>query len=190
MNFSFELEDALLTGNINPEAIIGMETIFWAIFWWLAMIRVMLCIAIAVFMIISLWRVFKKAWLPGRGVLVPVYNIVLFFQLWGMSGRWTLAILFPPLLRVVSIVNTFNITKKFWKHRAFGLGLIFLELIFIPILAFDDSKYLGKKSINKPVTAKPIAATIKKPVKKIIKKAPTKKTTKKTPAKKIIKKKK
>lgn len=90
------------------------------------------------------------------------------------------------------IINYFNIAKKFWKHWAYGLGLLFVRIVFIPILAFDDSKYLGKKAIAKPI-AKPIAKTITKPVAKVITKpvakAPVKKApAKKTPAKKVVKK--
>lgn len=124
-------------------------------------------------MLISQRKIFKKAGLPGRGILIPVYNIVLMFKLGGMSGRWTLSILFPPLLLVMMIINIFKITEKFGKHWTFGLGILFVKIVFIPILAFDGSKYLGKKTVAK-TSVKP---TLKKaPAKKVIKKkAPAKK---------------
>jgi len=61
--------------------------------------------------------------------------------------------------------------------------MLFIKIIFIPILAFDNSKYLGKK-YTKVVTrgiAKPVAKT---PVKKAV----AKKVIKKPVAKKIVKK--
>lgn len=101
-----------------------------------------------------------------------------------MSGRRALSLLFPPLLLVVMIINCFNIAEKFGKHRAFGLGLLFVKIVFVPILAFDNSKRSGKKSVAKPIT-KPIT----KPVAKPIAKAPVKKApAKKAPAKKVVKK--
>ena len=148
------------------------------------------CFAVGVFMIISRWRIFKKAGIPGWGILIPVYNIVLILKLGGMSGRWALWLLFPPLLGVVMIINIFKIVEKFWKHWTFGLGMLFIKIVFVPILAFDDSKYLGKKVMTKAAT-KPIAKVVAKaPVKKVVvKKAPAKKvvkkTTKKAPAKKV-----
>jgi len=150
---------------------VGMTTVLWALFGWIAILWIVVSLAIAVFMIISRWRVFKKANLPGRGYLIPVYNRVLIFKLGGLSGRWTLSILFPPLFIVMMIINYFNIAKNFWKHWAYGLGILFFSIVFIPILAFDDSKYLGKKakSVSK-VIAKPVA---KAPMKKVVKKAPT-----------------
>lgn len=71
--------------------------------------------------------------------------------------------------------------------------MIFIKIVFVPILAFDNSKYLGKKSIKKIIrivptqeVKTPSKSTIKKPVaKKIIKKSPAKAVTKKAPAKKV-----
>lgn len=135
-----------------------------------------------VLMIISRWRVFTKANLPGRGILIPVYNRVLMFKLGGLSGRWALSILFPPLFLIAMIVNYFKIAEKFGKHWAFGLGMLFVKIIFIPILAFDNSKYMG--TVKKANKTTPVTPTKKAAVKKIVKKTPTKKITKKAPAKK------
>ncbi len=195
MNFSFELEGAAMTGNITPDMMNSMAGAFGLFFWWLAMVRMIVCLAIMVFMIISRRRIFKKAGLPGRWSLIPVYNRVLMFKLGGMSGRRALSILFPPLFAIAMIINYFNIAKNFWKHWAFGLGMILVKIVFIPILAFDDSKYLSKKAIIKPI-AKPVikavvkpAAKVAKPAAKPVAKAPVKKApAKKAPAKKVVKK--
>lgn len=69
---------------------------------------------------------------------------------------------------------------------------MFIKFVFIPILAFDNSKYLGKKTIR-PVAktiAKPTITVTKAPVKKvvakkIIKKTPAKVVAKKAPVKKV-----
>lgn len=142
------------------------------------MVRMAICLAVMVFMIISRWRVFKKAGLPGWGILIPVYNLVLMFKLGGLSGRRVLSILFPPLLIIMMIINCFNIAEKFGKHWTYGLGLILVKIVFVPMIAFDDSKYLGKK------VTKPINKVIDKPVAKV----PAKKIIKKAPAKKVVKK--
>lgn len=165
MNFSFELSWAVLTGNINPDAMMWMSTIFWAFFWWLAMVRMIVILAIAALMIVSRWRVFSKAGLPGWGIFIPFYNRYLMFKLGGRSGRNFLWILIPPVFGVFMIINYFKIAARFWKHRTYGLGIRFLKVIFIPILAFDDSKYLGKK-VTKPVAK----VAVKAPAKKVIKK--------------------
>ena len=169
MNFSFELSWALITGSVDQSAMAGISTALWAVFGWLVMIRTVIAFGVMALMIVSRWKVFKKAWLPGRGIFVPFYNIYLMFKLGGRSGRNVLWILIPPVLGVLMIINYFKIARRFWKHPAYGLGIRFLRFIFIPILAFDDSKYLGKKAVAKSVA--------KTPAKKVIKK--------KTPAKKV-----
>jgi hypothetical protein len=136
------------------------------------MVRMVVCLAIAALMIVSRWRVFSKAGLPGWGIFIPFYNRYLMFELGGRSGRNFLWILIPPVFVVLMIINYFKIAMRFWKHWTYGLGIRFLKIIFIPILAFDNSKYLGKKSVKKVAAKAPVK---KAPTRKAIKKAPVKK---------------
>ena len=189
MNFSFELSWALLTGNINQDAMMGIGAFAAAVFGWLAIIRMVVLLAIAALMIVSRWRVFEKAGLPGWGIFIPFYNRYLMFKLGGRSGRNFLWILIPPVFVILMIINAFKIAEKFWKHWSYGFGIRLIKVIFIPILAFDNSKYLGKKSAIK-TSVKPVAKGIakqtskarSKPASKVATKAPAKK---KTPVKKV-----
>ena len=101
-------------------------------------------ITILVRTIICLWKMFKKAGLPGWGAIVPFYNIFLRFEMADMWWWWVLSLLFPPLFLIVLIISFFRIPQKFGKHRAWGFGLWFLNPIFIGILAFDKSTYTAK----------------------------------------------
>lgn len=202
MPFLSNIQWTSLAGT--PGAMMWTNAVFWAIFGWLAMAQMIFILAIAALMIISRWRIFKKAGLPGRGIFVPVYNRVLMLKVGGLSGRWLLSLLvaiifgtlstsnpdqqvrgllciLALLLRIViMITNYFKIAKRFWKHWTYGLGLVFLKVIFIPILAFDNSKYLSKKN-----SVKVSSPTPKKPTKTPAKKTPTPKArAKKTPTKK------
>ena len=91
--------------------------------------------------IICMWKMFKKAWLPGWGSLIPIYNIVLWFKMAWRSWRRTLSMLCPPLFAVMIIISYFNIAKKFGKGVGFGFGLWFLWPIFAWILAFWKAQY-------------------------------------------------
>jgi hypothetical protein len=52
--------------------------------------------------------------------------------------------MFIPVVDVVlGIIVLFRMSKVFGHGTGFGFGLLFLSFIFLPILAFDDSKYLG-----------------------------------------------
>lgn len=52
MDFSFEASNVLLTGNVDPIAAQAMAWWLWAIFWWLAILWLIIYIAIVVLMII------------------------------------------------------------------------------------------------------------------------------------------
>lgn len=93
--------------------------------------------AIVIFMIVTQWKLFRKANLPGWGILIPFYNTYLSFKLAWRPGLRVLWILFPPVFIVLAIMMSFDIAKRFNKHRTFGLWILFLKIIFLPILAFD-----------------------------------------------------
>ena len=101
---------------------------------------------IFVWTIICRWRMFEKAGLPGWGAIIPFYDIYLRFKMAWRSWRWVLSLLFPPLFLIMTIVSYFDISKRFGHSGWFGLGLLFLNPIFIGILAFDKSVYAPKHS--------------------------------------------
>ena len=99
-----------------------------------------------VWIIICMRKIFKKAWYPGWGSVIPFYNIYLRFKTSWMSGWWVLSFLLPPLWVIALFVSFFKIPWRFGKHRAFWLWLLitFLNPIFMGILAFDKSQHSKK----------------------------------------------
>lgn len=99
-------------------------------------------LACFLFWIICLRKIFKKAWLPWRGSLIPVYREYLWFKMIWRNGRWTATLLSLPMFIVVLLVSFFKVPEKFGKDKEqFALWLWFLNPIFLWILAFDKSKY-------------------------------------------------
>ena len=76
-----------------------------------------------------------KASLPGWGVVVPFYGMLLILELAGKPSWW--AFVFP----IIIFVLPFDIARRFGKSMWFGVGLLVLLPIFLPILAFGDSKF-------------------------------------------------
>jgi len=140
MDYFLETSDLMVTGSVSNEmALAAVGGFFSILLLWIVVRSV-----IGVVMLISQWRVFEKAWLPGWGIFIPVYNIYLMFKLGWKSWKQTRWILFPPVLFIMLIILNFDIAKRFKKHRAFGLGLWFLPIIFFPILAFDKKSKWSK----------------------------------------------
>jgi hypothetical protein len=101
----------------------------------------LICSLILILILVSLWKIFVKARKPGWAALVPVYNVVIMLEMAGMP-TWYIFLMFIPLVNlVIGLMILVNLTKAFGKSMGFILGMIFLPLIFYPILAFDKSEY-------------------------------------------------
>lgn len=148
MDFAFNFSTEMTTGNVSPEMMNlmsnGMGSLLGTLFGGMIFLAVIIGILVSVFMIISRWKVLVKAWLPGWGILIPFYNFYLMFKLWGRSWWNFLRILFPPVFMILIIINHFKIAVRFGKMAIYGLGIWFLPIVFIPILAFDHSLYIPK----------------------------------------------
>src|SRR5579871_1087632 len=100
-------------------------------------------LAIAVVVIASAWKVFVKAGQPGWAAIVPIYNAVVMLQIVGRPIWWLLLLFIPIVSFVVGIIVMIDLAKSFGKGTGFGIGLLFLGIIFFPILAFGDARYIG-----------------------------------------------
>ena len=106
-------------------------------------ILIVIYLAIAVLMIASMWTIFNKAGQPGWACIIPIYNLIVFFRIVGKPWWW-LFLWLIPYIQIIWIIWAYNLlAKSFGKNEGFTVGLIFLSFIFLPILAFGDSKYLG-----------------------------------------------
>lgn len=98
-------------------------------------------LAFAVFYLIVSIKIYQKAGYPGWAAIVPIYNVVVLFQVAKMSG-WMVLLMFVPIVNFVILIMMYlNLAKVFGKDVGFGLGLIFLNFIFMPILAFGNAEY-------------------------------------------------
>jgi len=104
---------------------------------------IVLYLAIFVLMIASMWVVFTKAGQPGWAAIVPIYNIIVLLNIVGKPWWWLLLMLIPIVNIVIAIIVYHNLSLSFGKGAGFTVGLIFLAIIFLPILAFGDAKYVG-----------------------------------------------
>lgn len=100
-------------------------------------------LAIVVFMIASVWRVFTKAGQPGWAVLIPIYNAYVLCKVGGKPGWWVILLFIPIVNIVMSLLISLGVAEKFGKGAGFGIGLWPLPIIFYPILAFGDASYGG-----------------------------------------------
>ncbi len=114
-----------------------------------------------VFYHISLGIVFEKANFPKWYAYIPIYNAIPFIKIAHRPSWWfyifllsiiilVSVIIFPywwikififiPL--IFGIIISIDFAEAFDKSPVFGLGLFFLNFIFIPILAYSDAQII------------------------------------------------
>jgi Family of unknown function (DUF5684) len=96
---------------------------------------------VAVVEIAAFWRIFTKAGEPGWASIVPLYNIWVLLRIAGKPGWWLILVFVPLVNIVIGIIETVELAKAFGKSGGFAVGLIFLPVIFYPVLAWGDAQY-------------------------------------------------
>jgi hypothetical protein len=110
-------------------------------------IYVIICLAISVFAIVCMWKIFAKAGKPGWASIVPFYNLYILFEItWG-NGILFLLNLIPIVNAIIMLITYVKLAKAFGKSGGFAAGLIFLNLIFVCILGFGSAQYIGPNGV-------------------------------------------
>ena len=100
-------------------------------------------VVLGIFMIACMWKIYAKAGQPGWAAIIPIYNLYILTKIIGKPGWWVIMFLLP-ILNIIFLIWSYNLlSKSFGYGVGFTLGLLFLGIIFWPILAFGGSKYVG-----------------------------------------------
>ena len=97
--------------------------------------------AIVIFMIAAVWKVYTKAGQPGWAVLIPIYNVYILLKIAGKPGWWLLLMFIPIVNVVIGILAVAGLSANFSKGGGFVIGLLLLPFIFYAILGFGSAKY-------------------------------------------------
>lgn len=104
-------------------------------------VGIIMYVAIIVLMIASMWKIYAKAGQPGWASIVPIYNIIVLLKIVNKPVWWIVLMLLPIVNLVVLIIVINALAKAFGKGTGYTVGLIFLGIIFYPMLAFGDATY-------------------------------------------------
>lgn len=102
-------------------------------------------LALVVLTIVAKWKINTKAGQPGWACLIPFYNIYVELLIAGMSPLWMLSLLCFFVYPVTWIIQQVKTAQRFGQGTGFALGLIFLNPVFLLILAFGSAQYVGEK---------------------------------------------
>ncbi len=107
-------------------------------------------LAILVLVIAAEWVIFSKAGKPGWAAIIPIYNLIVYLQVVGRPVWWIILFFIPIVNIIIGIIVVNDLSKSFGHGVGYTLGLLFLSIIFYPILAFGGSQYVGPGGVRQP----------------------------------------
>lgn len=106
--------------------------------------------AIAAVFIASLWKLYTKAGQPGWAAIVPIYNIIILMNIVGRPVWWVVLFCIPFVNFIAMIIVFIDLARSFGKDIGFAVGMILLTVVFLPMLAFGDARYVGPSVTSSP----------------------------------------
>lgn len=100
-----------------------------------------LLLALAV--IAGMWLIFQKAGEAGWKSIIPIYNVYVLLEIIGRPGWWVILYFIPVINFFVWVIMMIDLAKSFDRGIGFAIGLMFLPVIFYPLLGFSDMQYYG-----------------------------------------------
>lgn len=137
---------------------------FWILFMGMWLVILLVLLVVMVLEILAYWMIFRKAGEAGWKSLIPFYSTYTEYKLvWNekMFFLWLAIAVVAFISRfipgpgafltsaaslgmsVMYILVSIKMSYSFGHGVGYALGLIFLPPIFLLILAFDDSRYIG-----------------------------------------------
>ena len=118
----------------------------------LGVVLILMILAVALLVVIGMWKVFTKAGQPGWAVLIPIYNVIVLLRVAGLPWYWVFALFLQiiPIIgqlafMVLTVMCLHRISTRFGQGVGFTIGLTLLSPIFWLILGFGSSKYVGEQ---------------------------------------------
>lgn len=107
------------------------------------LIIIYVSLSLGILQIAALWQIFEKADYPGWAAVIPFYNVLVGLRIIGKPWYWLLLLCIPVLNVVLAIHGLGLLSKSFGKDGRFTSGLVFLSVVYLPMLGFGNSTYLG-----------------------------------------------
>lgn len=151
----------------------GVESVLGAFLAFLGII-IVIGLAVGIIMIIARWKLFVKSGEEGWKAIIPIYGDMVLCKIVGIWEFYPLVIYgisfvmgfisgvsesLGGLLSLVSyaasiyysVILCISLARSYGKDTGFGIGLLFLGVIFYPILGFGKNEYAGPKPMKDPI---------------------------------------
>jgi hypothetical protein len=99
-------------------------------------------LGLVILMVVAMVKIFQKAGREWWEAIIPIYNVYVMLKIVGKPGWWIVLYFIPLVNIVISIIALHALSLRFGKGAGFTVGLIFLPIVFYPILGFGDAQYM------------------------------------------------
>ena len=107
------------------------------------LITMLISLGVSILTIVALWKVFAKAGKPGWAAIIPFYNTYVLCEI-SLGSGWLFLLSFIPCVNFFfSIYLYYKLSTSFGYDWGFAIGLILIPYVFLPILGFGKSEYIG-----------------------------------------------
>lgn len=108
-------------------------------------------IAVAILLIVAMWKLFQKAGKPGWAAIVPFYNTYVMLEIARRPVWWFAVILLVPIVgTVLSLIAVVDFVKAYGKSTGYGILSLFFPFITFPIMAFDKNTRYTARAVDAP----------------------------------------
>ena len=124
-------------------------------------------ITVLALLIVGSCKIFVKYGKKWWEALIAGYNFAVILEMVELP-LWNYFLFLIPFVNIYMIFKVaIRLAKAFGKGTGFGVGLVLLSPIFIPILAFSKAPYIGlggNVAPEQPVNPEPAAPVVETPV--------------------------
>jgi hypothetical protein len=122
--------------DIPTDSVIAGFVLVW-------LVGMLIGLAVIVVVVAARWRLYQKAGRSGWESIIPFYSSYVLYDIVMGNGILFLLGWIPIVNYVMYIILDVNLAKAYGKDVGYMLGLIFLNPIFMCMLAFGEAEYVG-----------------------------------------------
>lgn len=108
---------------------------FMRIWGWFAVVTLLFSLLI----MLTCSNIFKVSEKKRVSLLIPLYNLIIFLDIVNMNRFYFILLLFPVVNILVIYIMLYRLSIVFHTTKSFAFGLIFLPIVFLPILNFSGN---------------------------------------------------
>jgi hypothetical protein len=105
------------------------------------MLKVLVGLALFIFLCASSWKMHDKAGQPGWVGVVTVLRTLGKLKMITRPYWWIFLYLVPGVNVVIDFIVTLAVARTFRKGFLFGVGMFFFPMVFIPMVGFGEARY-------------------------------------------------